>query len=111
MDSTSAQLQVRTKMGVFSADGKRVGTVWNVFSSNTETYVVVVPFTVWQWIIDAVTPRRADPERGYLYLPANLIKQVSGKQVILDVAKEEARRCTSRPAWLPRESEINPLQL
>ena len=111
MDSDSAQAQMRTGMRVFSSDGKRIGKVWYAFTRKAETYVEVQPQSFWQGIVDGIAPRYADPERGHLYLPARFIKQVRGKQVILVLTREEALACTNRPAWLPHDKEISPLQL
>jgi hypothetical protein len=111
MDSESTMAQVRTQMRVVASDGKRIGKVWNVFTRDTEAYMVVHPLSFWRGIIDGLAPRYADPERGHLYLPAGLITQVRGKQVIVSLTRDEALRCTQRPAWLPHEREIHPLQL
>lgn len=111
MDSDSAQAQVRNGMRVLSFDGDRIGKVWNVFTRETETYMEVQPQSFWQGIVDGIAPRYADPERGHLYLPARFIKQVRGKQILLSLKRDEAMACTNRPAWLPREKEISPMQL
>ncbi len=108
MDSTSVQAQVRSGMRVFSSDGKRIGKVWHVFTREAETYVEVQPQSFWQGIIDGIAPRYADPERGHLYLPARSLKQVQGKQVIVDLKRDEAMACTNRPAWIPRDKEKSP---
>ncbi len=111
MDSDSVQAQVRTGMRVFSFGGRQIGKVWSVFTRETETCVVVRPLSFWQGIVDGFAPRYADPERGLLYFPARLIKQVRGKQVILMLRRDEAKACTARPPWLPHEKEIMPVQM
>ena len=111
MDSDSVQMQVRTGMRVVSSDAKRIGKVWYVFTREAETYVEVQPQSFWQGIVDGIAPRYADPERGHLYLPARFLQQVQGKQVIVGLKRDEALACTKRPAWLPHDKEISPMQL
>lgn len=111
MDSESAQAHVRNGMRVIAFDGTRIGKVWNVFTRETETYVEVHPQSFWQGIIDGIASRYADPQRGHLYLPAGVIKEVREKQVRLRLTRDEAIVCTARPSWLAREKEISPVQL
>lgn len=109
MDRASVQLQVRPGMRVVALDGRQFGEVWDVFARDAEAYIAVHPRSFWRGVVEGFVPRATAPELGLLYLPAESITEVSGKRITMNMTRDAALACTSRPAWLPHGTELPPL--
>ena len=96
---------VRTGMTALFSDGKQLGTVTQVHTRDTDTYLEVTPrgnlWKPWQLMV----------KLQRLFLPGNTVTDVAGKYVRVAMDAKTAKGCTWRPTWLPHEDDPAPYHM
>jgi hypothetical protein len=101
----AAIARARVGMGVFSADGERLGKVWQVHRNHTEVAVEVRPQSFWNTVLGVFSLPAWRTDADHLFVPARVVGGIDEKRVVLQEDASTIRATYAyRPAWIPRKN-------